>query len=238
MTRVRTVLGAFLFSGDDVDKKIGVLSGGERARVALARLLIKPGNLLLMDEPTNHLDLGSSESLAESLAAYDGTLLFVSHNRSFVRRLATRIWNVEDGKVEVYPGTLDEYMYRCRMRQELAERERRADKSRAPATRALRGPAQESARPAQASAARTTRSASAARPSCASSAARCSSRSRIAWPALEKKIESAESWSIKGSPISSPIPRCMPMPSGAAGCWSSSNSTRPRSPSSPPSGRR
>jgi ATP-binding cassette subfamily F protein 3 len=121
MTRVRTVLGAFLFRGDDVDKKIRVLSGGERARVALARLLLKPGNFLLMDEPTNHLDLGSSESLAESLASYDGTLLFVSHNRSFVKHLATQIWNLEDGKVEVYPGTLDEFMYALRQRQEAAK---------------------------------------------------------------------------------------------------------------------
>ena len=115
-TRVRTILGAFLFSGDDVDKKIGVLSGGERARVALAKLLVKPGNLLLMDEPTNHLDLESSESLAESLATYDGTLLFVSHNRSFVRRLATKIWNVHDGRVDIYPGTLDEYLASARER--------------------------------------------------------------------------------------------------------------------------
>jgi ATP-binding cassette subfamily F protein 3 len=120
VTRVRSVLGAFLFSDDDVEKKIGVLSGGERARVALARLLIKPGNLLLMDEPTNHLDLASSEALAESLESYDGTLIFVSHNRAFVRRLATRIWNVADGGVETYPGTLDEYMDSCRQRQELA----------------------------------------------------------------------------------------------------------------------
>ncbi len=115
-TRVRTILGAFLYSGDDVDKKIAVLSGGERARVALAKLLIKPGNLLLMDEPTNHLDLESSESLAESLTTYDGTLLFVSHNRSFVRRLATKIWNVHDGAVEIYPGTLDEYLASARER--------------------------------------------------------------------------------------------------------------------------
>jgi ATP-binding cassette subfamily F protein 3 len=120
-TRVRSVLGAFLFSGDDVDKKIGVLSGGERSRVALARLLINPGNLLLMDEPTNHLDLDSSEALADSLAEYDGTLVFVSHNRSFVRKLATRIWNVEGGSVETYPGTLDEYMDSCRRRQADAE---------------------------------------------------------------------------------------------------------------------
>jgi ATP-binding cassette subfamily F protein 3 len=114
--QVRSALGAFLFSGDDVDKKISVLSGGERARVALARLLIRPSNLLLMDEPTNHLDLDSSDSLGESLAAFDGTLVFVSHNRSFIRRLATRIWNVENGRVETYPGTLDEYLYSCRLR--------------------------------------------------------------------------------------------------------------------------
>lgn len=122
VTRVRTVLGAFLFRGDDVDKKVKVLSGGERARVALARLLIRPGNFLMMDEPTNHLDLGSAESLAESLTSYDGTVLFVSHNRSFVKRLATQIWNLEEGRVEVYPGTLDEFMFALRTRQELSER--------------------------------------------------------------------------------------------------------------------
>jgi ATP-binding cassette, subfamily F, member 3 len=88
-----------------------VLSGGEKARVALAKLLVKPGNLLLMDEPTNHLDLASSEALAASLGTFDGTLVFVSHNRSLIRTLATRIWNVEDQKVETYPGTLDEYLY-------------------------------------------------------------------------------------------------------------------------------
>ncbi len=109
--KVRSMCGAFMFSGDDVDKLARVLSGGERARVALAKLCISPGSLLLMDEPTNHLDLWSSDALAESLATYDGTLVFVSHNRTLIRRLATRIWNVEDGKVETYPGTLDEYMY-------------------------------------------------------------------------------------------------------------------------------
>jgi len=109
--RIRSICGAFMFSGDDIDKPAKVLSGGERARVALAKLCVAPGNLLLMDEPTNHLDLASSESLANSLNTYDGTLVFVSHNRSLIRKLATRIWNVEDGKVETYPGTLDEYMY-------------------------------------------------------------------------------------------------------------------------------
>ncbi len=109
--RVRSILGAFMFGGDDVDKPTKVLSGGERARVALAQLIVKPGNLMLMDEPTNHLDLASSESLTESLKTYDGTLVFVSHNRSLIRSLATRIWNVEDQKVETYPGSLDEYLY-------------------------------------------------------------------------------------------------------------------------------
>lgn len=113
-TIVRTLLGSFLFSDEDVDKPVKVLSGGERARVALARMLIDPGNLVLMDEPTNHLDLESSESLAQSLRTFDGTLVFVSHNRSFVRQLATRIWNVEDGHVETYPGTLEEYLARHR----------------------------------------------------------------------------------------------------------------------------
>jgi ATP-binding cassette subfamily F protein 3 len=111
VSRVRAILGGFMFSGDDVDKPVKVLSGGEKARVALARMLIKPGSLLLMDEPTNHLDLESSESLAKSLTTYDGTLIFVSHNRSLVRTLATRIWNVENQTVETYPGTLDEYLY-------------------------------------------------------------------------------------------------------------------------------
>ena len=117
-TAVRTLLGAFLFSDDDVDKPVGVLSGGERARVALAKMLIDPGNVLLMDEPTNHLDLESSESLAESLSTFEGTLIFVSHNRSFVRKLATRIWDVAQGGVETYPGTLDDYLARHENRAE------------------------------------------------------------------------------------------------------------------------
>jgi ATP-binding cassette subfamily F protein 3 len=114
--RVRSILGAFMFGGDDTDKPIKVLSGGEKARVALAKLLVKPGNLLLMDEPTNHLDLASSEALTASLGTYDGTLIFVSHNRSLIRALATRIWNVEEKRVETYPGTLDEYMYSMNQR--------------------------------------------------------------------------------------------------------------------------
>ncbi len=108
---VRRVLGSFLFSGDDVEKPIGVLSGGERARVALAKLLLVPSNLMLMDEPTNHLDLDSTEMLIEALKGYGGTLVFVSHNRSFVNALATHVWDVVGGKVEPHPGNLDEYLY-------------------------------------------------------------------------------------------------------------------------------
>jgi ATP-binding cassette, subfamily F, member 3 len=113
---VRGVAGAFLFSGDDVDKKIGVLSGGERARVALAKLLLAPANFLLMDEPTNHLDLDSSEALIEALKGYGGTLLFVSHNRSFLNQLATDVWDVRDRKVVPYPGNLDDYLYHLRQK--------------------------------------------------------------------------------------------------------------------------
>jgi len=111
---VRSVAGSFLFSGDDVEKKVGVLSGGERARVALAKLLLVPANLLLLDEPTNHLDLESSEALIEALRGYSGTLLFVSHNRSFVNQLATVIWEVKDGGVLPFPGNLDDWWYHQR----------------------------------------------------------------------------------------------------------------------------
>jgi ATP-binding cassette subfamily F protein 3 len=106
---VRGICGAFLFSGEDVDKSIGILSGGEKARVCLAKILVKPGNLLVMDEPTNHLDIISSEILIDALADYQGTLLFVSHNQSFVNRLATKIWDMDDGHVALFPGRLDEY---------------------------------------------------------------------------------------------------------------------------------
>jgi ATP-binding cassette subfamily F protein 3 len=106
---VRTVCGSFLFSGDDVDKHIKVLSGGEKARVSLAKILIKPGNLLVMDEPTNHLDLISSEILINALADFNGSLLFVSHNQSFINRLATKIWDIRDNKIIEYPGGLYEY---------------------------------------------------------------------------------------------------------------------------------
>jgi ATP-binding cassette subfamily F protein 3 len=106
---VRGICGAFLFSGADVDKAVGVLSGGEKARVSLAKILIKPGNLMIMDEPTNHLDIISSEILIDALDDYNGTLLFVSHNLSFVNRLATKVWDIRDRTIVDYPGTLIEY---------------------------------------------------------------------------------------------------------------------------------
>jgi len=107
--RVRSICGAFLFSGDEVDKPVGILSGGEKARVSLAKLLVRPGNLMLMDEPTNHLDLISSEILIDALADYRGTMVFVSHNQSFVNRLATKIWDIRGSEIEEYPGNLYEY---------------------------------------------------------------------------------------------------------------------------------
>ncbi|HET6418220.1 MAG TPA: ABC-F family ATP-binding cassette domain-containing protein [Polyangiales bacterium] len=114
--RVRKVLGALLFDELAIDKPVSVLSGGERARVALAKILVRPSNVLLMDEPTNHLDLQTTEALTDALATYDGTLLFVSHNRAFIRRLATKLWVVHDGGVESYPGTLDDYLWSCQER--------------------------------------------------------------------------------------------------------------------------
>jgi len=117
---VRSIAGSFLFSGDDVEKRIAVLSGGERARVALAKLLLVPANLLLLDEPTNHLDLDSSEALIEALQGYPGTLLFVSHNRSFVNQLATVIWEVKDGGILPQPGNLDDWLYHQRQLEEAA----------------------------------------------------------------------------------------------------------------------
>jgi len=108
-TRLRTILGTFLFDSDAIDKQIKVLSGGERARIALASLLLKEHNLLLMDEPTNHLDIESTDAVAEALTHYEGSLIFVSHNQNFLRQLATTLWIVADGSVTEYPGTFDEY---------------------------------------------------------------------------------------------------------------------------------
>ncbi|MEL6188468.1 MAG: ATP-binding cassette domain-containing protein, partial [Myxococcota bacterium] len=116
-TKVRALCGAVLFTGDDVDKKVEVLSGGEKARVALARMLATPANLLLLDEPTNHLDTESADVLTESLEGFDGTILFVSHNLDFARRLSTKVWDVSGGKIEAYPGDLGAYLEHLETRQ-------------------------------------------------------------------------------------------------------------------------
>ena len=111
-TELRSILGSFLFSEDDVFKSIGVLSGGERNRYALARMLMMPSNFLLLDEPTNHLDMRAKDVLLTALQEFTGTLVFVSHDRYFIDRLATRIIEVEDGRVHVYPGNYEDYLWR------------------------------------------------------------------------------------------------------------------------------
>ena len=111
-TELRTLLGCFLFSDDDVFKKIGVLSGGERNRYALARMLLAPSNFLLLDEPTNHLDMRAKDVLLDSLRKYSGTVVFVSHDRYFIDNLADRIFEIEDGHVHVYPGNYEDYLWR------------------------------------------------------------------------------------------------------------------------------
>jgi ATP-binding cassette subfamily F protein 3 len=106
---VRNLLGAFAFSGDDVEKKIGVLSGGEKSRVVLATILAKPVNFLVLDEPTNHLDIKSRETLLEALRNFDGTVMMVSHDRHFLRELTSRVFEVDRGALHVYDGTYSEY---------------------------------------------------------------------------------------------------------------------------------
>ncbi len=111
-TELRSLLGCFLFSGDDVFKRIGVLSGGERNRYALLRMLLHPANFLLLDEPTNHLDMRAKDVLLKALMDYTGTVVFVSHDRYFIDKLATRVFEVGDAKVEVYPGNYEDYRWR------------------------------------------------------------------------------------------------------------------------------
>ena len=107
-TEVRTVLGSFLFSADEVFKDVRVLSGGEKVRLALAKLMLKEANLLILDEPTNHLDIPAKEALEKSLANFEGTILFVSHDRYFIQKMAKAVLNIEDGIAAYYPLSFDE----------------------------------------------------------------------------------------------------------------------------------
>lgn len=108
--RVRNLLGAFLFSGDDIEKKVKVLSGGERGRLALCKLLLEPYNLLLLDEPTNHLDIRSKEILKQALLDYEGTIVMVSHDRDFMKGMCTRLFEFRDGHVKEHLGGIEEFM--------------------------------------------------------------------------------------------------------------------------------
>jgi ATP-binding cassette subfamily F protein 3 len=111
-TDLRNLLGCFLFSGEEVFKRIGVLSGGERNRYALLRMLLHPANFLLLDEPTNHLDMRAKDVLLEALSRYTGTVMFVSHDRYFIDKLATRVFEIGGGQVEVYPGNYEDFLWR------------------------------------------------------------------------------------------------------------------------------
>jgi ATP-binding cassette subfamily F protein 3 len=112
LQEIKNLAGALLFGGDDIHKKVAVLSGGEKSRVALGQVLLQKNPVLLLDEPTNHLDFDTVEALTQALQNYEGTLVFVSHDRGFVRRLGTKILEIRDGRAEYYPGSYDDYVWR------------------------------------------------------------------------------------------------------------------------------
>ena len=141
-TKLRDILAAFLFRGEDIDKKVAVLSGGERARLAMAKLMLKPHNLLALDEPTNHMDLISKDILKQALQAYDGTLVIVSHDRDFLDGLVDKIYEFRDGKVKEHLGGVEDFLHRKRL-ENLNELERKASSSDSPASSGAQTSAQD-----------------------------------------------------------------------------------------------
>ncbi|MBP5374493.1 MAG: ABC-F family ATP-binding cassette domain-containing protein, partial [Bacteroidales bacterium] len=122
--RLRDILGAFLFKGEDIDKRVAVLSGGERARLGMACLMLQPYNVLALDEPTNHMDIRSKDVLKQALKAFDGTLIVVSHDRDFLEGLVDKLYEFRDGKVKEHLGGIDSFLRQRRL-ESLSQLERR-----------------------------------------------------------------------------------------------------------------
>lgn len=142
-TRLRDILGAFLFRGEDIDKKVKVLSGGEKSRLAMAKLLLEPYNLLILDEPTNHLDMRSKELLKQALMAYDGTLLVISHDREFLDGLVSKVYEFRDGRVKEHLGGIYDFL-RARKLEDVREIERQDKAPEKPVTKTETAPKAES----------------------------------------------------------------------------------------------